>query len=241
MIKRFSACLCVLALLCLFCHGCCEQEIPQREVLYFYENYCESCSPEEDFIEYFRTLTGVSLAECDYRAYNIARSDGQSALAEAEDRCGLNDPNIPMVIIDGIPYCGASEMENSLVQDALSWGNSTDSTVVLLTVPMCESCTRAATVLENLPDTVTLRRGNLEIESTVVCEIIDISTQPELAAQFFDAYSVPDEQRIAPSVFFADRYLCGAEAIERNLQAEVELGWAAGGIKLLSVDAPLQE
>lgn len=240
--KRFSAWLCIFSLLvCLFCQGQCEQEIPRREVIYFYENYCESCAPEEDFIEYFRSLTGVSLAECDYRAFNIARSSGQSALAEAEELYGLKDWNIPMAIVDGEVYCGAAEMESALVEDALSWGVSTDSTVVLLTVPMCESCAGAAEILENLPETVLLRRGNLEIESAVIVQTIDISTQPEAAEQLFEIYAVPDGQRIAPCVFYADRYLSGLEAIRKNLAAEVELGWAAGGIKLPSADAPMQE
>lgn len=240
--KRFSACLIVFVLfISIFCHGFCEQDGPRREVLYFYENYCESCSPDEDFFEYFRSLTGIPLDECDYLAYNVARSSGRTALAEAEALYGLSDTSIPMVIVDGIAYCGAAEMESGLVEDALEWGASTDSAVVLLTVPMCESCVRAKKVLENLPETVKLRRGNLEIESAVICEVIDISAQPELAARFFDAYSVPDEQRIAPSVFFADRYLCGADAIEKNLAAEVELGWAAGGVKLPSADTPSQE
>lgn len=236
--KRFSVCLCALALLvCLFCAGVCEQEAARREVIYFYENYCESCSPAEDFREHFRSLTGVSLEECDYTAHNIARSDGQTALAEAEMLYGLENPNIPMVIVDGSVYCGAAEMESLLAQDALAWG-STDSTIVLLTGPACADI---ADVLESLPESVVLRRGILEIESEVVCEIIDIGAQPEFAAQLFDAYCVPEEQRAAPCAFYADRYLSGAEAIEKNLAAEVELGWAAGGVKLPAADAPLQE
>lgn len=239
--KRFYACLCALALLvCLFCGGNCEQEAARREVIYFYENYCESCSPAEDFREYFRSLTGVSLEECNYAAHNIARSDGQAVLAEAESLFGLKNPNIPMVIVDGSVYCGAAEMDSLLAQDALTWG-STDSKIVLLTDAACENCARAAGVLETLPETVVLRRGILEIDSAVDCEIIDIGAQPELAAQFFDAYCVPEEQRTAPCTFYADRYLSGAEAIEKNLAAEVELGWAAGGVKIPTADALLQE
>ena len=146
-----------------------------------------------------------------------------------------------MAIVDGAVYCGAAEMESALVEDALSWGVSTDSTVVLLTVPMCESCADAAEILKSLPETVLLRRGNLEIESSVIVQIIDIGTQPEAAAQFFENYAVPDEQRIAPCVFYADRYLSGAEAIQKNLAAEVALGWAAGGIKLPLADTLIQE
>ena len=209
--------------------------------MYFFENYCESCNPEEDFKAYFRSLTGVSLDACDYRAYNTAKSSGQKALSEAAQKYGLEKNSVPMVIVDGIAYYGAGEMDEALVVDALSWGETTDSVIVLLTVPMCESCLRAAKTLKQLPETVILKRGNHEIESVVVPQIIDITEQPTLAAALFDAYSVPEEKRIAPSVFYADTCLNGADEIEKRLIAEVALGWAQGGVKLLTEETLPQE
>ena len=177
----------VLMSVCFFSHALCENEAPGREVLYFFENYCESCNPEEDFKAYFRSLTGVSLDACDYRAYNTAKSSGQKALSEAAQKYGLEKTSVPMVIVDGIAYYGAGEMDEALVVDALSWGETTDSVIVLLTVPMCESCLRAAKTLKQLPDTVILKRGNHEIESVVVPQIIDITEQPALAAALMAA------------------------------------------------------
>lgn len=200
----------------------------RREVIYFYENYCESCTPEEDFAEYFLSLTGVSLETCDFRAYNVVRSDGREALEEA----GLTDAGLPLAIVDGEVYSGAARMETALARDALEWGTQTDSVVVYLYVPACESCARAVAVLDALPETVALRRGSLQIDSPVTVERIDVSRQPDIARRLFDDYGVPDEERITPVVFFADRYLSGAEDIEKNLAAMVNLGWAAGGVSL---------
>lgn len=240
--RRLMACLMmVLMSVCFFSHALCENEAPGREVLYFFENYCESCNPEEDFKAYFRSLTGVSLDACDYRAYNTAKSSGQKALSEAARKYGLEKTSVPMVIVDGIAYYGAGEMDEALVVDALSWGETTDSVIVLLTVPMCESCLRAAKTLKQLPETVILKRGNHEIESVVIPQIIDITEQPALAAALFDAYSVPEEKRIAPSVFYADTCLNGADEIEKRLIAEVALGWAQGGVKLLTEETLPQE
>lgn len=240
--RRLMACLMmVLMSVCFFSHALCENEAPGREVLYFFENYCESCNPEEDFKAYFRSLTGVSLDACDYRAYNTAKSSGQKALSEAAQKYGLEKTSVPMVIVDGIAYYGAGEMDEALVVDALSWGETTDSVIVLLTVPMCESCLRAAKTLKQLPETVILKRGNHEIESVVIPQIIDITEQPALAAALFDAYSVPEEKRIAPSVFYADTCLNGADEIEKRLIAEVALGWAQGGVKLLTEETLPQE
>lgn len=233
--RRLMACLMtVLMSVCFFSHALCENEAPGREVLYFFENYCESCNPEDDFRAYFCSLTGVSLDACDYRAYNTVKSSGQKALSEAAQKYGLEKTSVPMVIVDGIAYYGAGEMDEALVVDALSWGETTDSVIVLLTVPMCESCLRAVKTLKQLPETVILKRGNHEIESAVIPQIIDITEQPALAAALFDAYSVPEEKRIAPSVFYVDTCLNGADEIEKRLIAEVELGWAQGGVKLLT-------
>lgn len=240
--RRLMACLMmVLMSVCFFSHALCENEAPGREVLYFFENYCESCNPEEDFKACFRSLTGVSLDACDYRAYNTAKSSGQKALSKAAQKYGLEKTSVPMVIVDGIAYYGAGEMDEALVVDALSWGETTDSVIVLLTVPMCESCLRAAKTLKQLPETVILKRGNHEIESVVIPRIIDITEQPALAAALFDAYSVPEEKRIAPSVFYADTCLNGADEIEKRLIAEVALGWAQGGVKLLTEETLPQE
>jgi len=203
-----------------------------REVLYFYENYCESCSPEEDFAEYFRSLTGVPLEDFNYTAYNVAHSSGRKALEETAERFGLTGTTVPLVIVDGVAYSGASEMERGLPEASLSWGTETESTIVYLYVPACESCARAVAVLEDLPESVMITRGAIEIESKVVIERVDVSAHPGVASRLFDVYGVPDEQRITPSVFFADRYLSGAESIEKNLAAMVSLGWAAGGVEL---------
>ena len=203
-----------------------------REVLYFYENYCEACSPEEDFAEYFRSLTGASIEDFDYKAYNVVRADGRRAFDEAVSRFDIAAPSLPLTIVDGVAYCGAAEMESGLPEASLSWGGGTDSVIVYLYVPACESCARAADVLDSLPESVAIRRGALEIESPVIIERIDISAQPETARRLFEDYAVPDDERISPIVFFADRYLSGADAIENNLDAMVRLGWAAGGVEL---------
>lgn len=206
----------------------------RREVLYFYENYCESCTPEEDFEDYFLSLTGTPLRSCDYSAYNVAHDPGKRALEDACGRFGLVDPRIPLVIVDGIAYEGAAQMEQALASDALAWGSGTDSTIVYLYVPACADCARAVQALEALPETVTLRRGTVEIESRVIIERIDISRQPGIAEALFDAYQVPDDRRVAPSVFLPDRCLSGADEIEKNLADMVRLGWAAGSVSLPS-------
>ena len=222
------------ALLLLLCALPCLAEAGQRHtVAYYYRNYCESCTPEADFSIQFRALTGTSLSDCDFTAWNVARSDGQAALERAAEQYGLEDPALPMAIVDGEVYQGASQMNARLAHAALEWHETTDSEILLLYTPACESCGRAESVLESLPESVTVTRGEESFVSRVTVSRADASANPGYAQALFDAYGVPDEQRVTPAVFFADRCLCGAEAIERLPEA-VALGWAAGGIPRLS-------
>ncbi|MGN0803378.1 MAG: hypothetical protein ACI4MF_12355 [Candidatus Faecivicinus sp.] len=204
----------------------------RHTVLYFYENYCESCTPEEDFAEIFRSLTGLDLADCDYSAYNAVRESGKAQLSATLEALGLESAALPLTVVDGVAYQGADELESRLPERALEWGGSTDSAIVYLYVPACESCARAEAVLESLPETVTLQRGSYAIESAVTVERIDASAHSALADALFQAYGVPDERRVTPIAFFADRYLSGADAIEASLAEMVRLGWAAGGVQL---------
>lgn len=234
--NRFIIWILVLFALLTACGASAESEA--CEVLYFYENYCESCTPEESFRDYFKSLTGLSMDSCAYTAYNIVHDAGRKEYEAVCASLNLTDPSVPMAVVNGVAYCGSSEMETALPEAALSWGAPTDSTIVYLYVPACESCAKAVAVLDALPETVSVSRGTLQIESRVVVERIDVSAQPETARLLFEAYNVPDAQRITPCVFLPDRYLSGASAIEDKLPLMVELGWAAGEVALPEAEAP---
>ena len=128
----------LLALLALCAHALAEDTGARHSVEYYYRNYCESCTPEADFAAQFRELTGLDLSQCDFTAWNAARADGQAALAEAAERLGIDDPALPMAVVDGIPYQGASQMRGALVETALSWHETLDSEILFLYVPACE-------------------------------------------------------------------------------------------------------
>lgn len=212
-------------------------EADRHSVTYFYRNYCEACAPEEDFAEEFRALTGLSLSECDFTGWNVVRSDGQAALDAALAEHGLASASLPMVIVDGAVYQGAAEMNADLARAALSWRATNDSEILYLYVPACESCARAEAALDALPDSVTLKRGDQTLESRVTVRRVDVSADPGYADALFEAYDVPDAQRVTPIAFFADRYLAGAEAIEARLGESVRLGWAAGGVPQVAAES----
>lgn len=200
-------------------------------VEYFYINYCESCDPEGTFSEQFRNLTGLELSDCAYTGWNVVKSDGQSAYAAALAAHGLEKASLPLVIVDDTVYQGAAEINASLAKDALQWNVSTDSVLIYLYVPACESCAKAEAVLETLPESVELHRGDEVIKSPVVVRRLDASADPGYAQALFEAYDVPDARRISPTVFYSTGYLAGADAIERSLADAVGQGRAAGGLR----------
>lgn len=202
-------------------------ESSPHTVLYFYRNYCESCTPEEDFADQFLSLTGIRLDECDFKAWNVVRQDGQKELEETAARLKLSSVSLPLAIVDGIVYQGAAEMNTALAQNALSWQDSNDSVLLYLYTPACESCAAADAALASLPAKVEIHRGDVTIESPVSIERIDISASPDFAQLLFDLYAVEDSRRITPAVFFGKHFLTGARDITEKLSQEVALGWAS--------------
>ncbi len=200
-------------------------------VEYFYRNYCESCDPEGEFAEQFRGLTGLELSDCDYTGWNVVRQDGQAAYEAALAAHGLESASLPLVIVDGEVYQGAAQINSGLPRDALQWHVTTDSEVLYLFVPACESCARAEAALDALPESVTLQRGGETVKSRVVVTRVDISADPDYAQALFEAYGVPDERRVSPIAFYGGSYLAGADAIERSLVEAVRQGRAAGGLR----------
>ena len=104
----------------------------------------------------------------------------------------------------------------------LSATAETESRIVYLYVPACESCARAVRVLDSLPDSV--RIG--DIDSAVVIERLDVSAEPERATKLFEQYQVPEAKRITPMVLLGETYLSGIDAIESDLADMVAQGMA---------------
>lgn len=201
----------------------------EHSVLYFYESYCESCRPESEFAVQFQSLTGISLETCAFSAYNIARQAGREALEATIADYGIAQPLLPMVIVDGVVYAGSQMLNQELPKVALSWKETTDSVVLYLYAPYCENCARAASILAELPVSVTIRRGELEFESAVRIARVDVGQDPAYAEAIFDVYNVPEEERIVPCAFISDRYFSGIETIARDLPTMVRIGRASGG------------
>lgn len=48
----------------------------ESDRIYFYENFCESCDPVQEFAETFERLTGQAASEDSFESWNTIRSAG---------------------------------------------------------------------------------------------------------------------------------------------------------------------
>jgi len=80
----------------------------------------------------------------------------------------------------------------------------------------CPECAQVTPIINALPKTISVNGREQALD------IIRINTRSgnnsERVTAFFDAWQVPDKDRMVPIVFFSDTYLAGIEAISSELQ-----------------------
>lgn len=226
---RLWGALALLVLLALLAGGAPAQAEDKPEVLYFYENYCGSCTPELDFEEEFALLTGQDLKDFRYRAYNVRNAANRALYEEALDQYQVPEEQrlLPLVLAAGKVYSGATQIAQALPADFLE-NRSTDSVLYYLYTPSCQSCAQAKQTLDALPETLRVTRGSYSFDSRVVVVPVNIYEQLGVAQALFERHGVPERDQIAPSVFLRDSYLSGAERIEKLLAVQLERGAAVG-------------
>ncbi len=200
------------------------------ELLYFFENYCGSCTPEEDFIRTFRDMTGKNTGDYDCKFYNIRYENAKEALNAAITHYNIPKENqlLPLLIVDGGIYAGQDAISAELPKNSLARANTTDSVIYYLYVTACGSCAEAKKTLDSLPASVFITRGTYTFESKVEVIPINIGDDTALAISLFESYKVPEERRYAPIVFLRDKYLSGSEEIARDLMSSISRGEAVG-------------
>ena len=198
-------------------------------LLYFFENYCDSCHPETEFADEFSTLTGRSVGEYSYRYYNVRYENNRRLFEAMAKEYGISSADLflPMVVVDGTAYVGNSGIESALPMDFIQ-NESTDSRMYYLYSPACESCAAAEKIIDALPDTLIVKRGKAEFESKVVVERINIYEDPSRAQALFHRYRVPEDKQTTPVVFLREEYIRGADLNEGRLSRMLSAGLAVG-------------
>ncbi|MEG0766938.1 MAG: hypothetical protein RR482_04415 [Clostridia bacterium] len=200
----------------------------QPEVFYFFKSYCESCRVAETFPEEFEALTGRSLAQYAYFPWNVRDEAGRTALTTAATRFGIVDAedHLPLLIVEGVVYAGSEAIAQMLPASFFHDPASTASRLYYLYVPACESCAEADALLQALPTTVSLTRGNHTFPSQVEICRVDLQADPSLAQALFARYHIAPADQIAPTVLMGDQAFLGAQAIRARTETALRAGRA---------------
>lgn len=221
MLKRMLALVSVILAGILPCAFASEKPV----LLYFYDNYCSACNPEQEFADMFEQMTGRSVWDYAAQMYDVYSAAGQDALAKAAEAYSIGKEQLcaPLLIVDGAVYSGTRAIEEQLPYDFLE-NDGTESLVYYLYSPACESCAEASKVMDALGDRVEVTLGSYAFSSALRIERVDITQSPWLAQSLFDYYEIEEERRKTPMVLIGDTAL--AEA--RITQNAIELRLARG-------------
>ncbi len=192
-----------------------EAEQP-HEALYFYLEYCETCQPEEELRELLTGYTGLPASDFRLTGYNMTLKASREALEAVCREKGVDADKVllPLVILDGVWYEGSQAMNYDLPRYAVETAASTETVIYELVMPACEACLEAEKLLDGLPGEAEVRLGRYSFTSPIRIIRVDISREPKLALALFDAWAVPEQDRVAPIAMAGGSYYQGVEAIE---------------------------
>jgi thiol-disulfide isomerase/thioredoxin len=222
------------------------------ELYYFYEELCELCNesgkyftmldeklPNEDRNRYPH----------DFFAYNVYHTSGHTEYERITDSMGIDRDtlNLPVLIAGGRVFQGFDTIAGNIREAYLTAGedifvnrrvyNPTGKktgdhlfddypvrpdhvNIVYFYRITCPECAKATPLIDQLSKTVKVEGKNFPLNITRINT--RSGNNGERITAFFEAYGVPNEDRIVPIVFFADSYLAGAEAISGGLQDHLE-------------------
>jgi len=199
-------------------------------VYYFFDNFCESCHPENQFPDEFRALTGKPLADYQFIYRNMAHASNRPFFDQVLDELTIPDDMrlLPMIVVDGQVYAGTRSIQSDLPRSFMESSSDTDSAIYYLYAPACESCVQAEQAISEIPNPLTVTRGQYSFESALSVRKINIYDDPGAAQALFERYQVPEAKRVTPIIFAGDRYYSGISSINFALRIDLPAGLAIG-------------
>ena len=218
--------ICGLVLIALLCTAAMAEDAGVLE--YYYANYCESCSPDQEFAAEFEAMSGQKIDAWVYLPYNVVTRAGQEAYREMLDRLGLQDEdNFPVAVVNGRAFVGSAALAAELPAFLVEQMDSTDSVVYYLRSDD-ESCAETDEWAADCPEAIEVTLGKYSFESCLRIVTLDVDEQAGEAERLLDAFGVPEAQRRAPVMLAGSGCWQGAEAIRIFLDFQLAKGAALG-------------
>lgn len=198
----------------------------QEPLQYFFLNACESCTPEEDFADEFRRLTGQELANYEVTFYNVFQTKGRAVYEQVTASWREEEKQLPLLVMDGQGYAGTASIAAGLEARFGTAAKDTRSVVYFLVATACSSCARAKEAVDQYPAIVPVEMDGQLVSSQVEVQEINLSADPDMAMALFSLYQVPDQQRKAPMILMGETVLAGEDAIRGNFLSMLRSGAA---------------
>jgi thiol-disulfide isomerase/thioredoxin len=226
--------------------------VEKVELYYFYEELCASCDEAGKYYEMLNEKLPSGERNrypSDFPVYNVYHAPGRSKYEQITDSMGINRDtlSLPVLIAGGRVFQGFEAIAGNIreayltaAEDSFVNGRPYNPAakktgdrlfedypvrpdhvnIVYFYRITCPECARVTPLIDNLSKTV--KAGGRVFPLDITRINTRSGNNGERIAAFFEAYGVPDEDRVVPIVFFADSYLAGAEAISAGLQTRLE-------------------
>jgi hypothetical protein len=219
---------------------------------YFYENLCHLCDEQGKYYTMLNEQLPLEERDRyphDFPVYNVYDTFGRGEYARVTDSMGINRDmlTLPVLIAGGRVFQGFENITGNIREAYLTAAEdiyvnkrvynpaarktgdrlfedypvrADHLNMVYFYRITCPECAKVTPFIDGLPGTVGTEDGDVPLAVTRINT--RSADNGERIAAFFEAYGVPDADRMVPIVFLADSYLAGAEAINGNLEARLK-------------------
>lgn len=189
-------------------------------IIFFHDTACGTCDGTEDFCKILSEKVGES--PYTLYTYNVfqtgERKAAESALLEYDIK--IEDVSFPAMLIHGKLYEGLESIEQNLEREYLK---NAAFKVIYYYRDDCEECVKLQPFVESLPQSIVI--GNEEVPLSVEACHSRKGDNGDRIRTFFELYQVPEEEQIVPFMVLGDKYLAGAENIQKDLMRMLEQGY----------------
>ena len=219
------------------------------KIVYLYENYCDACDVEGEFIKQYNGLIGGEKEGVDVELlmYNVFLDSGQKMAEQlySEYKVPEDKQFAPAVFIGSRYLIGNDEIQEYL-KDAFVTAKEESSTEQAITVLKGDQPSSSLGE-EPVNDNTHLHaegffvyfyvsscadcRETEEYLNTISGRLPDVRKynigEPEgleLIKEYFRAYEVPEDKQSVPIIFIGDTYLSGARTVKDEFVEQLEKG-----------------
>jgi thiol-disulfide isomerase/thioredoxin len=222
------------------------------EIYFFYEEVCELCSVLTEYYAILDEQIPGDVRERYphvFLTYNVFQTVGKAEYERITDEMGFDRDSLslPFMIAGGRVFQGLDTIKSNILEAYLTAGeelfvyrraytpgskktgprlfedypvSADHANIVYFYRPTCPSCAQITPIIDELAPSVTV--GGVTYPLDITRFNTRAGNNNERISAFFEAYNVPDADRLVPIIFFGDSYLVEVEPIKAELQGRLK-------------------